>query len=807
MIIKKYTCKRFAGIKDKDIEFEDGLNVILGPNEAGKSTLVEGIHSVLFKPSKLGYRTSEDKDFRSRFMPIQAGDTIDGELIVTSSEGDYRLGKEWGEEPKSYLVMPSDQILKNEDNINDALKELLVFGEGTYSSIFFSKQSSLKKAIENIMNNKEATSEVSSLLRRAIMELDGISLDKLGKKIDDELESLYKRWDIQRNYPENNRGISNPYKVGFGEIVDSFYRKEGLRLEMDKADEAEKQYNEVCDALRNVEERMLELKNTKDEMEKLENDIIQRSILEPQIEQFDKDMLLITRINQEWPRSEEKLKQLELEVKEWTIKLENLEDEKKQSNKLAEKNVLALNVEKIKSLNEKLKDIELELTEIKPISKEDIIKLENSYNEIKTVEAMMKAGTIIGKLNRLDPEWSMLVTKDLDEPIAVSSGDDFRANGYLKLQCSNLFELELKSGDMDFNQLRAQYENQKNSFEELLVNLQIKSIEEAKLNNEKWTILNRSLENYSDKVSEILNGETYEALIEKLEAYGDLSKIRTLDIIDDEIKTVNITMMELNANKKVIEADINKWTYEYENIDGLFEKIIEIKMNQKGKRDDLNKLAILPEGYNSPEDFRDKLIEIRKSYETSSSSLAKLKELYYEREKNLSDSTYEDLLMEYASEEKIFTKKLEKGKKLLKIKEAFDETRNKMDDSSFNPVIKTFSNYLSILTNGNYKVKDIDKDFNLMIHKEEYSIMPLNLLSSGTYDSVALALRFSILEYILKDKKGFVILDDCLVDLDPYRRDMASKLINEFAKKHQVIFTTCSPDTADLLGGRLIKLK
>ena len=52
MIIKKYTCKRFAGIKDIDMEFENGLNVILGSNEAGKSTVVEGIHSVLFKSSK-----------------------------------------------------------------------------------------------------------------------------------------------------------------------------------------------------------------------------------------------------------------------------------------------------------------------------------------------------------------------------------------------------------------------------------------------------------------------------------------------------------------------------------------------------------------------------------------------------------------------------------------------------------------------------------------------------------------------------------------------------------------------------------
>ena len=63
MIIKKYSCKRFAGIKDKDIVFQENLNVILGPNEAGKSTLVEGIYASLFKSSKLGYKTVEDREF------------------------------------------------------------------------------------------------------------------------------------------------------------------------------------------------------------------------------------------------------------------------------------------------------------------------------------------------------------------------------------------------------------------------------------------------------------------------------------------------------------------------------------------------------------------------------------------------------------------------------------------------------------------------------------------------------------------------------------------------------------------------
>ena len=46
----------------------------------------------------------------------------------------------------------------------------------------------------------------------------------------------------------------------------------------------------------------------------------------------------------------------------------------------------------------------------------------------------------------------------------------------------------------------------------------------------------------------------------------------------------------------------------------------------------------------------------------------------------------------------------------------------------------------------------------------------------------------------------------CLVDLDPDRKEKAAELIKNFAKKHQVIFTTCSPETARLLGGNLIQI-
>lgn len=558
--------------------------------------------------------------------------------------------------------------------------------------------------------------------------------------------------------------------------------------------------------LKGVEASISEYKNKKELMEKLESDVINRSILEPKILQYDREVTNLSKINQEWPQNELRLRQL----KEELSKLENdcikLEAEKEQVKKVLERKVLLTNLDKIDNLKNSITDITNEIATVKAVTKEDIKELENNYNNMRTTEAMLKAGVIIGQLNYFNGDVDIVVTKDLDEPIKVKAGEDFTANGYMKIECDGLFELELKSGDMDFKELRSQYDTYKSIFESLLNKLGVVSLEEAKLNKEKLENLYKNIDFHNNQIDSFLGDNTYESLRKKVDSYGDINSVRNIECIEAEMKAVANRKIEVISDVRVLESNIEKWSTEYENSDGLFDKIVSIKMEQKEVRTQLEKLTPLPEEYNSTDDFRDTLTRIRAKYEEYQESISSLKDIYHECEKALPNSTFEELSKEYISEENLFNKKLAKAKKLLKIKEAFEDTRKKMDEASFTPLIKAFSNYISLLTNGNYKTTDIDKDFNVKLEKDNRAIIPLSLLSSGTYDSVALALRLAILEYILGDNKGFLILDDCLVDLDPYRREMAIKLINEFSSKHQVIFTTCSPDTAKQLGGYLIQM-
>ena len=160
----------------------------------------------------------------------------------------------------------------------------------------------------------------------------------------------------------------------------------------------------------------------------------------------------------------------------------------------------------------------------------------------------------------------------------------------------------------------------------------------------------------------------------------------------------------------------------------------------------------------------------------------------------------------YQDEEKNFERLLKKARDLLRIKEVLEDKIEEMDENSFQPLIDSFSRYLSMITNEKYTLGNINDSFDLRILTDGEKQLPIHLLSAGTYDCVALALRFAILEYIYGEREGFVVLDDCLVDLDPERKDSAVKIIKEFARNNQVIFLTCNPETAQTLSGNIIEL-
>jgi len=101
---------------------EDGLNVVVGPNEMGKSTLLDALRAALFEK------------FSSKAQPImalqnnrnQAAPVV--ELAFEVDDGIYRIKKRFVKNPNAQLSCPDGRKLEG-DAAEDALRELLGFDE------------------------------------------------------------------------------------------------------------------------------------------------------------------------------------------------------------------------------------------------------------------------------------------------------------------------------------------------------------------------------------------------------------------------------------------------------------------------------------------------------------------------------------------------------------------------------------------------------------------------------------------------------------------------------------------------------
>jgi exonuclease SbcC len=439
------------------------------------------------------------------------------------------------------------------------------------------------------------------------------------------------------------------------------------------------------------------------------------------------------------------------------------------------------------------------------ITKENINALDKYWQGMRTAEDKMQAGVMMGKLIRYTGETDLTITRDLEEPVIIRSGDTFKANGFIRLENGNL-SVEIKSGDMDFGEIRRHYEENKTNLETLLQELGVNDIETAKLHKEKYDNIQNEILRLERQITDLLEGDQYESLAAKFNAYGDLGSVRDIADLEAATEALDDKKVELRASIKSLIKEVSDWQCEYKDINGLLEQIIAIKMAKKELEAEIEKLAPLPVEFENADMFRAKLVELRKLYDQYRDALADLNREYLDIENSLPELSYEDLKEAYEQAENNFRHKLEQGKKLLKVKAAFEAACAKIDDNSFKPVADAFSWYVVTLTNGNFTSGDISNKFELKLEKDDNINIPVELLSTGTYDAVALALRLAVADYIFGDHKGFIILDDCLVDLDPDRKQAAANLIKKFAEKHQVIFTTCSPETADLLGGTIVRM-
>ena len=234
MKIKRISCTQFAGMRDKSVDLGDGVNVIYGKNESGKSTLVNLLARTLFQNAKLDGRS--DRAFRELYFPAGRGDGVakadfvDGTVTIEGADGTYILSKAWGEGGGCTLSTP-DGAVRDQKKINEILRSVLLYGEGVYHDILLTAQREQGRALETLLDaaqKTEAQREIAGAAARAFVESGGVSIEAVGAAIAEkrrELEGAH--WDAERGGPEKR--ASGRWSKELGEVLKAWYALEDAK--------------------------------------------------------------------------------------------------------------------------------------------------------------------------------------------------------------------------------------------------------------------------------------------------------------------------------------------------------------------------------------------------------------------------------------------------------------------------------------------------------------------------------------------------------------------------------------------------
>jgi uncharacterized protein YhaN len=215
-----------------------------------------------------------------------------------------------------------------------------------------------------------------------------------------------------------------------------------------------------------------------------------------------------------------------------------------------------------------------------------------------------------------------------------------------------------------------------------------------------------------------------------------------------------------------------------------------------------------------PEEY--KRIPDPDAYRTSLDETVKQKRKTHEqalKERSASKTRLEDAIEEAPDAAETLdqaARELSEAKALLKhwlhIQRVFQAQKEGIKTNPTQDIADRFTEYLQLISDGRVssELPNTGK-LDMKIYSGNHT-MDFDLLSEGTKETVSLAFRLAVLDHLFPEGGGVLVLDDPLNDMDPDRVAQSCRLIQECAKRHQVIFLTCRDEYLGLLGGNVIRL-
>lgn len=327
MFIKELNLKSFGKFHHKNISLKNGLNLVCGKNEAGKSTIHNFIETMLY-----GFKNDKNKYDESLFKKYRPWnyDQFNGSMVVEDGNTDYIIRKDFLD--KSTAFVKRDSMSLNEVTVPDYNADMEI-GEYLFdiNKSAFSNTLSIKQ-LSNSTNEELAAQVKERIVNLSQTKDESISIEKIIRKLN--------------SIKEEAGDINNPKSL----LSQYYARVNELNQARDKVIDARQYTLHLAMEKRKIENKISEIDREISEINS-ELDIYKLSILSAKKQKADEVYKEIDTIRAELSQYGEG-NNIGIDEYEEAVKLLTMLKQMREEKASLEKEILSINTEMVKLEND-----------------------------------------------------------------------------------------------------------------------------------------------------------------------------------------------------------------------------------------------------------------------------------------------------------------------------------------------------------------------------------------------------------------------------------------------------------------------
>ena len=802
----------FGGLARRDLDFSPEMNIVLGPNESGKSTVFTALESAFTVPSRP--KGKMKKSFLERYLPLTGGDTLDVTVDFTTSSGTYSLEKRWGEDPEALLILPEGGRVTGDEPVHERLTGILGFGLGTLTNVFLTRQSGLERTLEDLISGgKDTLHDLADILQKGFLESDGISVTRFSEALEARHGDYFSNWDIRRNGPAEKKGhATGRWGKEVGWILAAYYELEDRKRKAREIEEQERRLRDLFTREKSLSGSVAGDRAFLETHKGAFEDIDRRKTLEARIEASRQKQASLNEDYNTWLTSRGRYGELEKQLVQAEEKKKKAQEVVAGAKRNAVRKSRRARYTKLKELKDRLEALAEERKGLPEISREDVHKLRETERQRDVLEAKLASGRVRIELEaRKELEFSAAAGNGEARKLTVRPGEPMvlTEEGRLTLEHQD-WRIAVFAGEEDSKRLEEEIVKADKSIHDFLTPRGLADADEA----EEILGSIRGLDERIRGTRKTFEEESADTSLEELEkefAPGP-TDMGSEDVVDLETAEADFTRAReeyerVSREVEYLSRDISKLSERYDSPEKVLDEILTIRSGERTVEEELAALAPVPEGYSNAEEFREAYRKTRDRWEREREELLAVNAEIELLEKTLPEMTAEQAAAAVARQKREFERIRSEGLALDTVKRYSEAILEEVSRNPYGGLTERVSEYLKELTLDRYSAETGEEGLPASCVEDERTRIGYGYLSAGTKDVFALAVRLAMAEYFGDTEGRFFVLDDPLVDLDPDRQLAAARTLENFAKVSQCILFTCHPSHAELFSAaRIVEL-